>query len=345
MAIVTAEKLIIAFKKLSQFMTNPDDDFKSIIEAARNNNAWFTTQEIDKSLNALSLMLNEDDLEVWFKGIQITTNPKKIGLILAGNIPLVGFHDVLSVIATGNIALIKLSSSDDKLLPAVLKQLCTIEPALEAQITYVERLKDFDAVIATGSNNTSRYFEYYFGKVPNIIRKNRTSVAVLTGNESNEEIANLGHDLFDYFGLGCRNVSKIYLPENYEIKKFFEPLEQYNDIINHFKYNNNYDYNKSIYLVNSAKHFDNGFLLLKEDTGFASPLAVLYFEYYKDLTSVEEQLNSHQESLQCVVSTAALHVNTPVLSFGDSQQPKLWDYADNVDTVAFLNSLNNQTTS
>ncbi|MBC7566791.1 MAG: acyl-CoA reductase [Pedobacter sp.] len=340
MTILTVEKLIIAFKKLSQFLAEPDQDFKNLIASSRNSNAWFTEQEVDRSLNALSQMLNEEDLKKWFEGIHITAFPKKVGLILAGNIPLVGFHDVLSVLATGNTALIKLSSSDDKLLPAVLKQLCLIEPALTVQIVYVERLKDFNSVIATGSNNTSRYFEYYFGKVPNIIRKNRTSVAVLSGNETKEDIADLGHDLFDYFGLGCRNVSKIYLPENYDIKEFFEPLEQYNDIINHFKYNNNYDYNKSIYLVNSAKHFDNGFLLLKEDKGFSSPLAVLYFERYSKLKDLENALKNHEENLQCVVSKAALAINTAVLHFGDSQHPKLWDYADNVNTIDFLNSLN-----
>ena len=339
MAMLTAEKLIIAFKKLSQFLADPDEDFRGYISAARNSNAWFTPQEVDRALKALSVMLNEADLQTWFKEIKITEIPKKVGLILAGNIPLVGFHDVLSVLATGNIALIKLSSSDDKLLPAVLRELCKIEPALEGQVVYVERLKDFEAVIATGSNNTSRYFDYYFGKVPNIIRKNRTSVAVLTGQETQEEIAQLGHDLFDYFGLGCRNVSKIYVPENYEIKNFFEPIEQYNDIINHFKYNNNYDYNKSIYLVNSAKHFDNGFLLLKEDLGFSSPLAVLYYQSYHDIKEVEQVLTEQAENLQCIVSKANLNIPTAILQFGESQHPKLWDYADNVDTIKFLNSL------
>jgi hypothetical protein len=338
MPILTAEKLIIAFHKLSQFLADPDHDFKELIASARNSNAWFTEQEVYRSLKALSQMLNEDDLKIWFEDIKITTVPKRVGLILAGNIPLVGFHDVLSVLATGNIALIKLSSSDDKLLPGVLRQLCAIEPTLEDQIVYVERLKNFDAVIATGSNNTSRYFEYYFGKVPNIIRKNRTSVAVLTGTEVEEDIAALGHDLFDYFGLGCRNVSKIYLPEDYDVKNFFEPLEQYNDIINHFKYNNNYDYNKSIYLVNSAKHFDNGFLLLKEDTGFSSPLAVLYFERYGKIEEVEAALTGNQDNLQCVVSKAHLQIETAVLDFGKSQHPRLWDYADNVNTIQFLNS-------
>lgn len=339
MPMLTAEKLIIAFKKLSHFVANPDPEFKNLILSASNSNAWFSPEEVEKALKALNDMLNESDIETWFKDIKISETPKKVGLILAGNIPMVGFHDVISVLATGNIALIKLSSSDDKLLPALFKRLIAIEPLFADRIIYVERLKDFDAVIATGSNNTSRYFEFYFGKVPNIIRKNRNSVAVLTGKESKEEITMLGHDIFDYFGLGCRNVSKLYIPKDYDIKYFYEPLEPFQPIINHFKYNNNYDYNKSIYLVNAATHYDNGFLLLKEDVNMVSPLAVLYYERYQNIEEVQERLNQEAENIQCVVSNADLKVNTTVLAPGQSQHPRLWDYADNVNTIEFLNGI------
>jgi len=337
---LTTEKIITALRKLSDFMANPDPAFKAIISSAANSNAWFSEEQIGKALSSLHEMLNEEDLQKWFEDIVPATNPKKIGLILAGNIPLVGFHDVLCVVATGNIALIKLSSSDEKLLPALLSELIRIEPDFEAHIQYIERLKDFDAVIATGSNNTSRYFEYYFGKVPNIIRKNRNSVAVLNGKESFEDIQNLGHDIFDYFGLGCRNVSKIYIPEDYDIKSFFEPLQSFHPIINHFKYNNNYDYNKSIYLVNLIEHFDNGFVLLKEDENMASPLAVLYYERYKDLNQVEEKLLQESENIQCVISQAILNRHLEPLNFGQSQHPKLWDYADNINTIEFLKKPN-----
>lgn len=340
MPTLTADKLIIAFHKLSEFISGPAEEFRNLISSARNNNAWFTEEEVQKALASLQAMLRKEDLEKWFaEGIRITDQSKRIGLILAGNIPMVGFHDVLCVLATGNTALIKLSSSDDKLLPALLAALVKIEPLLENRIVYTDRLKDFDAIIATGSNNTSRYFEYYFGKVPNIIRRNRNSVAVLTGTESQEKIALLGHDIFDYFGLGCRNVSKLYIPENYEIKKFFEPIEPFKNIADHFKYNNNYDYNKSIYLVNMAEHFDNGFLLLKEDKSMSSPLAVLYFERYTDLAEVEKSLRAEQENIQCLVSTADLNAGIAVTEFGQSQSPKLWDYADNVNTIQFLNGL------
>ena len=339
MPILSPEKLIIAFNKLSNYLADPDLAFKNLIISAQQNNAWFTPEEVDRALKALHQMLNPADLEAWYEDIKVAEEPQKIGLILAGNIPLVGFHDVLSVLATGNTALIKLSSSDDKLLPLVLAKLVEIEPLLSDRIVYVDRLKDFDAVIATGSNNTSRYFEYYFSKVPNIIRKNRSSLAVLTGEESTEEIAALGHDIFDYFGLGCRNVSKLYIPQDYDIKHFFEPIESFKGIINHFKYNNNYDYNKSIYLVNLAPHFDNGFLLLKEDSAMSSPLAVLYFERYQNIEEVTKALKKEEDRIQCVVSRVPLQLSSSVVAFGQGQYPKLWDYADNVNTIRFLNTL------
>ncbi len=338
MSALTQEKAITAFSKLGKLLTNPTDILGNAFYSAESTNAWFTAENIKKSILSFAEQLNDADLTVWFKSIRFSTSPKKVGLILAGNIPLVGLHDVLSVLATGNIALIKLSSADDKLIKAVIAELIKIEPSFEDRIEYVERLKDFDAVIATGSNNSSRYFDYYFSKVPNIIRKNRNSVAVLDGSESFEDIQNLGNDIFDYFGLGCRNVSKIYFPKGYDIANFYEGIESFQPIINHFKYNNNYDYNKSIYLVNAAKHFDNGFLLLKEDESLTSPLAVLFYEEYDNLQQVEDKLKDKLENIQCVISQSPLNLNT--FGFGQSQHPKLWDYADNVNTVAFLNGLN-----
>jgi len=338
MSALTQEKVIIAFNKLGKLLTNPTDILGNAFYTAESTNAWFTAENIKKSILSFAEMLNEADLAIWFKSIKFSTSPKKVGLILAGNIPLVGLHDVLSVLATGNIALIKLSSADDKLIKAVIAKLVKIEPAFEDKIEYVERLKDFDAVIATGSNNSSRYFDYYFSKVPNIIRKNRNSVAVLDGSESFEDIQNLGNDIFDYFGLGCRNVSKIYFPKGYDIANFYEGIESFQPIINHFKYNNNYDYNKSIYLVNAAKHFDNGFLLLKEDERLTSPLAVLFYEEYEQLQALEDKLKNQSENIQCVISKSPLSLNT--FGFGQSQHPKLWDYADNVNTIEFLNELN-----
>jgi len=328
------------FSTLGQQLSFPDDELLSIIQNECHYNAWFTPDSVEHAVKAIGQMLNQQDLETWLSKYAIKPHePKNIGLVLAGNIPLVGFHDILCVLASGNIAQIKASSQDSRLVMQVLKRLVAIEPSFAEQFQFTERLANFDAVVATGSNNTSRYFEYYFGKVPNIIRKNRNSVAVLTGKETNEHLYALGHDIFDYFGLGCRNVSKLFVPEGYDVVPFFEAIESYKTIIHHHKYNNNYDYNKSIYLVNRDKHFDNGFLLLKEDKGLTSPLAVLFYEHYESMDALQEALRQQSENIQCIVSVDALNVCNQVVAPGQSQQLALWDYADGVDTMDFLTKL------
>jgi hypothetical protein len=334
----TKTRSIDAFSTLGEQLTSPNEQLLAIINDERQFNAWFTPESVLNAVKAIGKMLNREDLASWLARYDVDYNKtsKKVGLILAGNIPLVGFHDVLCVLITGNHALIKASSQDARLITHVLEMLGYIEPGLKDHYSFVERLEGFDAIIATGSNNTSRYFEYYFGKVPNIIRKNRNSVAVLAGEETEEQLFELGHDIFDYYGLGCRNVSKVFVPKDYIFNFFFESIEAYQPIINHHKYNNNYDYNKSIYLVNSDKHFDNGFLLLKEDERLASPLAVLYYEYYEDIKSIQNLLDRESDNIQCIVSNAPLQVKPQVVDFGMSQQPALWDYADGVDTMVFL---------
>ncbi|MDP9047194.1 MAG: acyl-CoA reductase, partial [Bacteroidota bacterium] len=327
---------INTFSGLGKQLINTDEQLLAVINDEKQFNAWFTPESVLKAVKATGEMLNRDDLTMWLARYDINYDrqPKKVGLILAGNIPLVGFHDVLCVLITGNHALIKASSQDARLIKHVLEMLVGIEPEFKNRYSFVERLEDFGAIIATGSNNSSRYFEYYFGKVPHIIRKNRNSVAVVTGNETEEQLHELGHDIFDYYGLGCRNVSKVFVPNGYIFNFFFESIEVYQPIINHHKYNNNYDYNKSIYLVNRDKHFDNGFLLLKKDERLASPLAVLFYEYYDDLHSVQTLLNQQSENIQCIVSDMSLQVKPQVVGFGMSQQPASWDYADGVDTMA-----------
>jgi hypothetical protein len=337
----TTKELNNSFSNLGEQLSNPDTELIELINNEHIYNAWFTPESVENAVKSIGKMLNEADLTIWLNQYDLNknTSPKKVGLILAGNIPLVGFHDVLCVLATGNHALIKASVQDARLIKHVLEKLSVIDSRFKNQYSFVERLIDFDAVIATGSNNSSRYFEYYFGKVPNIIRKNRNSLAVITGNETEEQLYNLGHDIFDYYGLGCRNVSKILIPRDYRIATFFEAIEPYQPIIHHNKYNNNYGYNKSIYLVGSEKHLDNGFLLLREDEKFVSPLAVLFYSYYDDLQSVEQLINAEAENIQCVVSSAPLNVKSQVVGFGQSQQPKLWDYADGIDTMDFLANL------
>lgn len=341
MSKIKITELINTLIQLGDHLKNPDENLNDLIQTEHIHNPWFTALNIKHAVKAIGQSLNEADLTTWLNKYDFDKNasPKKIGLILAGNIPLVGFHDVLCVLATGNEALIKASSQDARLIKAVLNKLVDINRHFADKFSFVERLVDFDAVIATGSNNTSRYFDYYFGKVPNIIRKNRNSVAVLTGNETPEDLYQLGHDIFDYFGLGCRNVSKLLIPRDYNLAAFFEAIEPYKDIVNHNKYTNNYGYNKSIYLVGREQHLDNGFLLLKENDAIASPLAVVFYNYYDNLGDVEELLSKENENIQCVVSKVPLHIKNQVVGFGQSQQPKLWDYADAIDTMDFLTSL------
>jgi hypothetical protein len=330
------EDKIIAFSRLGDFLRTPNSAFKHVINSAQNHNAWFTPPEVSKAVLALGNMLNQADLQKWLALYPENNTPNTIGLVLAGNLPLVGFHDVLCVLASGNKAIIKLSSQDNQLLIAVLDQLFEFEPRFKPLVHIVFKLENFDAIIATGSNNTSRYFEHYFGHVPHIIRKSRHTVAVLTGNETAEELHLLGNDIFSYFGLGCRNVAKLLVPEGYVFNFFFESIESFNPIINHHKYNNNYDYNKSIYLVNKVLHLDNGFLLLSHNEALCSPLAVLHYQTYANIADAEKQINASAQAIQVVVSHAKLNTPIAVVSFGQSQHPTLCDYADGVNTMDFL---------
>jgi hypothetical protein len=340
MTLIDKNYIIKVFKTLGQRLSSPDETLSAVINNEQFHNAWFTQASVMQAVKAAGNMLNEADLHTWLdKYPNHPATPKRVGLILAGNIPMVGFHDIICVLATGNIALIKLSSQDSRLIRHVLQMLIEIEPALTEQIVFTERLVDFDAVIATGSNNTSRYFDYYFGEVPNIIRKNRNSVAVISGYETSEELTRLGHDIFDYYGLGCRNVSSMLVPHGYDFIPFFEAIEEYNPVGDHHKFHNNYDYNKAIYLVNQDKHLDNGFLLIKEDERLASPLAVTFYQYYNTLDSAVEILNNRSEEIQCVVSQMQLEIKSQVVPFGQSQYPQLWDYADGIDTMQFLSNL------
>lgn len=339
MSELTKSYLISTFSQLGERLLELNPEARELIDREQQYNAWFTPDNVTRAVQSIGRMLNPSDLELWLNEMPIATQSRKVSLVLAGNIPLVGFHDILCVLASRHHALIKASSQDSRLTKWVLAELGKIAPEFNSRYQFVDRLSDFDAVIATGSNNTSRYFEYYFGRVAHIIRKNRNSVAVLAGNESKAELAQLGHDIFDYFGLGCRNVSKLYVPEGYDFSTFFEGIEHFNPLFNHHKYNNNYDYNKSIYLVNQDKHLDNGFLLVKEDQRMSSPLATLYYERYADLSTVQEKLEQEKDSIQCVATNTPLKFSGQLVHLGESQRPRLWDYADGVNTMEFLAAL------
>jgi hypothetical protein len=303
-------------------------------------NGWFTPPNVRNALSALAANLSEENLRKWLSAYpeikNTVKNPKRIGVIMAGNIPLAGFHDFLSVLITGNIFFGKLSSQDKIFLPLIAEILIEIDPEFSSQIIFTEgKLKDIHAVIATGSNNSSRYFEYYFGKYPHIIRRNRNSVAVLSGKESQADLFNLGYDIFQYFGLGCRNVSKLFVPEDYEFENFFTSIYDHHHVADNHKYGNNYTYNKTVFLLNNDKLLDNGFLILKEDKKNYSPVGTLYYERYTDFKELEPGLRSGLFSdLQCVVTK--IPTDLPTIDFGKTQQPKFSEYPDGIDTVKFL---------
>jgi hypothetical protein len=315
------------------------DNFIELIHLSQSHNGWFTPEQVYFSIQSWANALTEDNLNTWLSSYYFSeTTPKTVGLILAGNIPLVGFHDFLSVVLSGHKVLVKTSSNDQHLIKFLANYLISINSELKNFITFTDgKLENFDAVIATGSNNTARYFEYYFKDKPSIIRKNRNSVAVLTGNETKEDLINLGEDIFRYFGLGCRNVSKLFVPKGYDFKAFFEAIYEYKDVIFYEKYSNNYDYNKAVFLMSNFKLLDNEFLTLKEDSSYASPISSVFYEFYDDINDIKNRLKTDAEQIQCIVSDSIIENSIP---FGQTQKPKLWDYADNVDTLAFLLSLN-----
>lgn len=311
------------------------DDFVNLIELSQSHNGWFTPEQVYFAIQSWADALTETNINKWLAAYNFSTvKPKTVGLILAGNIPLVGFHDFLSVLISGHKVIVKTSSNDQKLLPFFAKYLIACDARLANYITFTDgKLEHFDAVIATGSNNTARYFEYYFKEKPSIIRKNRNSVAILNGNESHDDLVKLGDDIFRYFGLGCRNVSKLFVPENYDFQPFFQAIYEYKDVIFYEKYSNNYDYNKAVFLMSNFKLLDNEFITLKEDASYSSPISSVFYENYTDLNQLQNRLQNDADQIQCIVSNDLVANSIP---FGETQKPKLWDYADNVDTLAFL---------
>ena len=329
---------ISAFAKLGKELrelicSGGDSELSAVINSQHLKNAWFTPENVRFAISSIADSLTDELLEKWlslYPELSNVNKPKTIGVIMAGNIPLVGFHDFMCTLITGNNIIAKTSSKDSDLIVYITKILCRINNDLGKRINFTQNsLSGFDAVIATGSNNTSRYFEYYFGKYPNIIRKNRNSIAIIDGNEPDDELKELGRDIFSYFGLGCRNVSKIYIPAGYNLNNLIDNWHSYADVINNNKYANNYDFYKAVYLVNKEKFLDTGYLLLKEENAVSSPVSVLYYEYYDSKPELEANIEKHRNNIQCIVSKNEV-------PFGKSQKPNLWDYADEIDTIDFL---------
>lgn len=316
--------------------------FQDLIVNEHVYNPWFTEEYVTRSLQGIVHMLDKPTLHRWLDPygavLESRENQARVGLVMAGNIPLVGFHDLMCVLAAGHRVLARPSSRDDRLIRAVADVLAFIDPSMNQRIEFTEGyLKGVDAVIATGSDNSARYFEFYFKNVPHIIRRNRNGIAVLTGNERREELEQLGDDIFTYFGLGCRSVTKLYLPESFNIKRLMEALEKFSHLSLHHKYGNNVDYHRAVYLMNRIPFYDNGALLVKEDQAIASPVGVVFYERYSDIGAVREAMASRRDEIQCCVS---LHpaIQDAILP-GTAQDPLPWDYADGIDTIRFLTEL------
>ena len=296
-------------------------------------NPWFTPEFINLSAkNIAEQFLTKEKLANWTSSLNIqNTQPKKVGIVMAGNIPLVGFHDMLSVFISGHKAVIKASSKDEVLIKHLVKKLNEWDQEINELISFEEMLKGCDAYIATGSNNSARYFEYYFSKYPHIIRRNRTSVALLDGNETNNELEKLADDVHLYFGMGCRNVTKTYVPKDYDFVPLLEIFKKYNHFKDHHKYKNNYDYNLALHILNGKFYMTNESIILFENSFVFSPISQLNYEFYSDKNPVLEQLGS-SEDIQCIVG----HDHIP---FGQAQNPSLTDYADDINTLNFLTNL------
>lgn len=334
---LSLSRRVSAFVKLGNVISNlsfveKEDLFRRMV----NQNNWFTPQFAEEALKGIAYLTREESLNSWLSSYDFPDQEsrKKIGILMAGNIPGVGFHDLMTVLLSGNDAHVRLSSGDGVLMSWIIQKLQELESSFISRIQIQDQLKSKDAYIATGSDNSSRYFNYYFGKYPSVIRSNRTSLAILDGTETAEDFHNLGKDIFYYFGLGCRNVSKIFVKSETDLVRLLDGLESFSFVQEHHKYLNNYEYNKSIYLVNKEHHLDNGFLILKPSTELVSPIGVLFYEVYSDRTELDQALHHIDHKIQCILTKSG--AGEGEVAFGQAQSPNPWDYADRVDTLQFL---------
>jgi hypothetical protein len=327
---------ILILEKLGKYLSGNDEEWMEAKERAFAENGWFLPEFIAHSVkNIVEQFLQKDKLEQWIVKYPLlkyeNTNPKRVGIVMAGNIPLVGFHDFLCVFITGNKSIIKLSSKDSALMKHIVEKLIEWEPGLSGEINFEELLKGCDAYIATGSNNTSRYFDYYFGKYPHLFRRSRTSVALLTGNETDEDLKALAEDIFLYFGMGCRNITKLYVPEGYDFIRLLNGMKKYDSFADMNKFRNNYDYNLALHILNNKFYMSSASLLLVEDKNIFSPVSQLHYEFYTDKQTVVDDLVGNN-TVQCIVGEG-------FNPFGQAQCPTIDQYADGEDTLQFLLSL------
>jgi hypothetical protein len=326
---------ISLLSRLGSYMLSDDAHWEHAKRKAFLQNGWFIPGFIELATkNIAKKFLAEDELNEWTAGYRVqntTSEPRNIGIVMAGNIPMVGFHDLLCVFISGHKATIKLSSRDEVLMRQIVDVLKNWDPRVNELVQVSEMLKGCDAYIATGSNNTSRYFEYYFGKYPHIIRRNKTSVAVVNGKETKTELEQLANDVYEFFGLGCRNVTKLYVPAAYDFESLLSAFKKYDYLADHHKYKNNYDYNLTVHILNNKFYMTNGSILLIEDSSIFSPISQLNYEYYASRDELLSSLYQNQE-IQGIVEKD--HI-----PFGQAQSPGLFDYTDRIDTMEFLQSL------
>jgi hypothetical protein len=330
------QERIQALVSLGKYILENNEAWEEAVYKAQQQNGWFTADFINRAASQIAnSFLQEPILTDWAQHYYISEqpldNPQNVGIVMAGNIPLVGFHDLLSVFVSGHRAIVKASSKDDVLIKHLVAQLIAINPAIEQYISFADMLKNCDAYIATGSNNAAGYFDYYFGKYPNLIRRNRTSVALLTGNETTDELTRLADDVYLYFGLGCRNVTHIYVPQEYDFVPLLRAFDKYNYLADHHKYKNNYDYNLAIYILNRQFYMSNPSLLLVQNDQHFSPIAQLNYSFYTDKAELSQALET-DTNIQCIVGNG-------YIPFGQSQLPGISNYADGADTMQFLQGL------
>lgn len=328
----------VSFLELANRLKKLDRERLEVLyDDATYHNPWFTKENIKLAFQGLLTYLDEKTLTRWLEKYSFDEEKSlNVGVVMAGNIPMVGIHDMICVLLSGHHLIAKLSSQDEVLIKFISSELFAIAPEWKSRITFVERLKGIDVVIATGSDNTARYFNYYFSKIPHIIRKNRTSVAIINGQETKEELRYLGTDIFSHFGLGCRNVSKLYVKKGFDLKSLFPHWERFSYIGEHHKFHNNYHYQRTIMLVNQTPHLDNGFVIMQQNENLVSPIGVIYYEFYDQLEDLQNQLLLLNDKIQCVVTEEDIPGK---IKFGKAQMPDINDFADNIDTMEFLANL------
>ena len=332
------EKQLQALSQLRLFLEELlENNMEEVANSCLLENKWFTSDSISNSVKGILNYLDPESLDQWInkENITITQDPRKIGIIMAGNIPAVGFHDLLCSYITGNITKVKLSSQDQYLMHLIINKITEFNP--DSPIEIVEKVNDIEAVIATGSNNSARYFSYYFSKYPHIIRKNRNSAALIYNSITDIELEHLSHDIFSYFGLGCRSVSKLYIEKGFDLPRLDVMTKPYSSIIHHNKYINNYEYQRSLLLINKVPHLDFGNLMIRENTDFATPVSVVNYEFFDNNEQLTSELKGKSELIQCIVGPEDNSIST--VKYGKSQSPELWDYADNINTIEFIKSL------